>query len=173
MLFSYKRGFISESASADMLDPDVDQDVKDVVEDLQDTLTTNVEEVPEKDKESNGASELLKPTAESCMLYESSRGTRYVNVFDIMRICEAEEADTGVAPDAGEVTADVAATNDTDKDDLVIVAPSDVAEEIIENALNEAKSGKKNGKNKKKAKGLSKALKQIKKKGFKAATLKK
>ena len=174
-LFNYSHGSLFESATADLMDPEVDKDVKDVVEELEDDLTTNVEEVPADEKESNGATELLKPTKESCMLYEAGNGKFYCNIFDIMRICEAEEAETGVAPDAGDVAADVADANGQSENDLVIVAPVDVAEELIESCINEAKAGKKGSKakSKKKAKSLSKAIKEIKDKGLKVATLKK
>lgn len=159
---------ISEAATADFLDPDVDQDVKDQVQELQDDLTTNIEFVDADDKETNNA--VL--TAESCAIWESSKGY-LVDIRDIVRICEAEEEATGEPADAGEVATDVATTNDVDTDELVIVAPADVAEEIIENCLMEAKCGKKGGKASKKAKGLSKALKELKDKGFKIATKKK
>lgn len=174
-LFNYKYNTLFESASADLLDPDVDSDVKDVVEELEDDLTTNVQEVPAEEKESNGATELLKPTSESCMIYEAGHGKFYCNIFDIMRICEAEEAETGVAPDAGDVAADVADANGQSEDDLVIVAPLDTAKELVEACINESKCGKKGGKakSKKKIKSLSKAIKQIKDKGMKIATLKK
>ena len=92
-----------------------------------------------------------------------------MDIRDLMRICEAEEEETGEPADAGEVAADVAETNDVNTDDLVIVAPADVASEMIEAALNESKAGKKGGKAKKKAKGLSDALKSLKKKGISIA----
>ena len=158
---------ISEAATADFLDPDVDSDVKDTVEELQDDLTTNVEIVDAEDKETNNA--VL--TAESCPVWESRMGY-IVDVRDIMRICEAEEEATGEPADAGEVAADVAATNDVSEDELVIVAPADVAQEMIESCIFEAKCGK-STKAKKKAKGLSKVIKDLKAKGFKVATKKK
>lgn len=174
-LFNYASNMLFESSTADLLDPEVDSDVKEVIEELEDDLTTNVKEVPASDKESNGATELLKPTKESCMLYEAGNGKYFCNIFDIMRICEAEEEETGVTPDAGEVAADVADANGKGEDDLVIVAPLDTAKELIEACINEAKCGKKGSKakSKKKAKSLSKALKEIKDKGIKVATLKK
>lgn len=174
-LFNYASNMLFESSTADLLDPEVDSDVKEVIEELEDDLTTNVQEVPAKDKVSNGADALLNPTPESCMLYETSGGKYLCNIFDIMRICEAEEEETGVAPDAGDVADQVADANGTTSDELVIVAPVKVAEEIVEACINEAKCGKKGSKakSKKKAKSLSKALKEIKDKGIKVATLKK
>ena len=164
MLYGDPHKILSESASADLLDPAIDQEVKDVVNQLQDDLTTNVEEVPAEDKETNNA--VLSPDElkECCTLWENN-GRYYADIRDIMRICEEAEGDTGEPADAGEVAADVASANDVDTDDLVIVAPADVAEEIIENALNESKAGK-SGKAKKKAKGLSDALNSLKKKGI-------
>lgn len=169
MVYGKPSKILTEAASADLLDPAVDQDVKDVVEELQDDLTTNVEEVPAGDKETNNA--ILSPDElkESCMLWENG-GRVYMDIRDLMRICEAEEEETGEDVDAGEVATDVAATNDVDTDDLVIVAPADVAQEMIENALLEAKAGRK-GKAKKKASKFSKAIKDLKDKGIKIARL--
>ena len=101
------------------------------------------------------------------MLWEGN-GRYYVDIRDIMRICEEAGDDAGEPADAGEVAADVADANDVSTDDLVVVAPADVAAEMIENAINESKAGKK-GKAAKKAKGLSDALKSLKKKGISIA----
>lgn len=163
-------GIVSETASADMLDVEVDSDVKEVVEELEDDLTTNVDLVDGEDMETNNA--VL--TAESCIVFEASIGSgKYaVDIRDIMRICEAEEEMTGDAPDAGEVAGDVAAANDVDSDDLVIVAPAEVAAEIIESALNESKAGKPAGKAKKKLDDMAKAIKDIKNKGIKISVKK-
>ena len=165
MLYGESYKILSEAASADLLDPEVDQEVKDVVKDLEDTLTTNVEEVPAEDKLSNNAVLSPEDLKEACMLWESGDGRYFVDIRDIMRICEAEEEETGEPADAGEVAADVAASNDVNTDDLVVVAPADVAAEMIENALNESKAGKKGGKAKKKAKGLLNAVEDLKSKG--------
>lgn len=171
MLYGDSYKILSEAASADLLDPEVDQEVKDVVEELEDVLTTNVEEVPADDKVSNNA--VLDPAElkECCTIWESGDGRYFADIRDIIRICEAEEDETGEPADAGEVATDVAAANDVDADDLVIVAPADVAAEIIEAAINESKAGKKCGKAKKKAKGLTDAIKDIKEKGIKIATV--
>ena len=162
MLYGESYKILSEAASTDLLDPEVDQEVKDVVKDLEDTLTTNVEEVPAEDKLSNNAVLSPEDLKEACMLWESGDGRYFVDIRDIMRICEAEEEETGEPADAGEVAADVAASNDVNTDDLVVVAPADVAAEMIENALNESKAGKKGGKAKKKAKGLLNAVEDLK-----------
>ena len=170
MLFANRNyGLLTEAASAEFLDPDVDSDVKDVVTNLQDALTTNVETVDADDKDTNGTD----LTVESCPVYKTSYGYA-VDVRDIMRICEAEEETTGEPADAGQVASDVAAENDVDKDDLVIVAPLDVAQEIVEACLFEAKCGKSSGgKAKKKAKGLGKVIDDLKSDGFKIKTKKK
>ena len=169
MLYGDSYKILSETASTDLLDPEVDQEVKDVVEELEDVLTTNVEEVPAEDKLTNNA--VLSPDdlKECCTLWEAGNGKYFADIRDIMRICEAEEEETGEPADAGEVAADVAEANEVDTDDLVIVAPADVASEMIENALNESKAGKKNGKAKKKAKGLTDAIKDLKSKGISIA----
>ena len=148
MLYGESYKILSEAASADLLDPEVDQEVKDVVEDLEDTLTTNVEEVPADDKLSNNAVLSPEDLKECCTLWESGDGRYFADIRDII---------------------DVAETNDVNTDDLVIVAPADVASEMIENALNESKAGKKGGKAKKKAKGLAGAIKDLKEKGIKVA----
>ena len=168
MLFSFGSTLISESAAADLLDKDVDPTVKDVVKELEDDLTTNVELVDPEDKETNN----VVLTAEACTVFESSiGGGKYaVDIRDIIRICEAEEEETGEVPDAGEVAQDVASANGVDADDLVIVAPADVAADIIESALLEAK-GSGSGKAKKKLKGMKKAVAELKSKGLKIATI--
>ena len=159
---------LTEAAAAEFLDPEVSDDVKNVVDDITDALTTNVEEVDAEDKESNG----VDLTAESCPVYKLAESRYGVDIRDIMRICEAAEEATGETPDAADVATDVAETNDVDKDELVIVAPIDVAQEIVEACIFEAKCGKK-GKAKKKAKGLGKVLDDLKSGGFKIATKKK
>lgn len=166
---SRAHSLLIESAAAEFLDPEVSQDVKDVVDDITDALTTNVETVDAEDKESNG----VDLTAESCPVYKLAESRYGIDIRDIMRICEAAEEATGETPDAAEVATDVAETNDVDKDDLVIVAPIDVAQEIVEACIFEAKCGKsKGGKAKKKAKGLGKVLDDLKTGGFKIATKK-
>ena len=162
MLYGRMNGILSEAASADLLDPEVDQEVKDVVADLEDELTTNVEEVPAADKDSNNAVLSPEELKEMCTLWEGSNNCIYMDMNDLMRICEAEGDDA----DAGEVAEDVANANEVDSDNLVIVADEETAKDLIECALLEAKAGRK-GKNVKKAKGLTKALKQLKAKGIK------
>lgn len=168
MLYANRaHNLLTEAAAAEFLDPDVSEETKEVIEDIQDDLTNNIDTVDDDEKETNNA--VL--TAESCPVFESN-GRYLVDIRDIMRICEAEEEVTGVEADAGEVASDVAAENDVDENDLVIVAPVDVAQEIVEACLYEAKCGK-SGKSKKKAKGLQKALADLKSKGIKVKAAKK
>lgn len=160
MFFYNSKRSLFESAgevlsSAELLDKDESQEVKQVIDDLEDALTTNVEEVPAKDKVSTGATDMLEPKTESVMLYETEQGSGkyFVNLFDIVRLCEAEEEAAEEAGeevpevDAAEKAEEIADVNDgVDADDLVIVAPVDTAEEIVQNAANEAAVGIKNGK---------------------------
>ena len=172
MLYGDPYKFLSEAAAADLLDPQVSQEVKDVVEELEDELTTNVEEVPADDKEDNHAVLSAEELKETATLYRISENRVALDIRDLMRICEAEEEETGEPADAAAVADDVAEKNDVESDDLVIVAPADVAAEIIENAILEAKCGKK-GKNTKKANGLLDAIKSLKKDGKKVVVKKK
>lgn len=168
MLYANKaRDMLYEAAAAEFLDPDVSEETKEVITDIQDDLTNNIEMVDAEDKETNNT----ELTVESCPVFECSYGYA-VDIRDIMRICEAEEEMTGEPADAGEVASDVAAANDVSEDELVIVAPVDVAQQMIEACLFEAKCGK-SGKSSKKAKGLQKALKELKAKGIKVAKKKK
>ena len=158
------RSLITEAASAEFLDPEVSEEVKDTVNDLQDAME-NIEEVDPDDKETNNA--VL--TAESCPVYRIREGYA-VDIRDIIRICEADEeaGDPEAEPaDAGDVASDVAQANDVSEEELVIVAPVDVAQEMIESALFEAKCGGKSKKGKKKVKSLGDAIKDLTAKGFK------
>lgn len=150
-------------ASADLLAPEAEE-VKEVLDDLEDKFD-NIEEVSPEDKETNNA--VL--TAESCPIYRINEGYA-VDIRDIMRICEAEgemEGDPDApAADAGDVASDVAQANDVSEDELVIVAPVDVAQQIVEACFYEAKCGKK-GKAAKKAKGLADVVGELQAKGFK------
>lgn len=161
MLYGRTSRILSEAASADLLDPQVDQEVKDVIADLQDELTSNVEEVPAGDKDDNHAVLAPEELKEMCTLWEGN-GCVYMDMNDVIRICESEGDDA----DAGEVASDVAEANDVESDNLVIVADEETAKDLIEGALLEAKCGRK-GKSTKKVKGLTKALKELKAKGIK------
>lgn len=152
MLFYNGRRSLFESAgevlsSAELLDPEESKDVEEVMDDLEEILTTNIEEVKPEDKVSTGATEMLKPTAESVNLYETN-GKYMVNLFDLLKLHEdaADNAEAAgeEAPEADAAAAaeEVADANGVDSDDLVIVAPVDTAEEIVQNAANEAATGR-------------------------------
>lgn len=168
---------LSEAATADMLDVSVSSTVKDTVEELEDTLTNNIEEVPEEDMSTNNAELLLTP--EMCIVRESngyfSGGQRHmIELEQVIRLCEEEEAqavENGADPeevqaDAGEVAADVAEKNDIPEADVVVVVNSEMASLYAEMALLEAKSGRK-GKGTKKLNQMVDAIDDIKNKGIK------
>lgn len=169
---------LSEAATADLLDAGVDSTVKDTVEELEDVLTTDVEEVPEEDMSTNNAELLLTP--EMCIIRESrgggfSGGQRYMIEMDqIIRLCEEEEAQAvadgsdpdNVQADAGEVAADVAEKNDVPEADVVVVVNSEMASLYAEMAILEAKCGRK-GKGTKKTNQLLNAIDDVKNKGIK------
>ena len=69
MLFSNPKLILSEAAAADLLNPEVSEEVKDVITDLEDTLTNNVEEVDDKDKTTNGG---IPVVAEAVSLLEAA-----------------------------------------------------------------------------------------------------
>lgn len=156
MLFSNPRKLLAEAA-ADMLDPKESKEVKDVVDELEDILTNNVEEVPEKDKLTNGG---IPVTTESVALMESAgaNGTRYLISFDnLCAVMEseaetaAEEAAEGAAPTPEEVEAatpepkdvvtDIAEKNGVDPDQVTIMIKAESMKCIARGALLEAKAG--------------------------------
>ena len=87
MLYGDPYKFLSEAAAADLLDPQVSQEVKDVVEELEDELTTNVEEVPADDKEDNHAVLSAEELKETATLYRISENRVALDIRDLMRIC--------------------------------------------------------------------------------------
>ena len=171
MLYANKaRDLLYEAASAEFLDPEVSPEVKDTVEEIQDILSTdgNVETVDADEKRTNGVDltpEGVEMTSESCPIYPIGRGKYGVDTRDIMRIAEAAADEEGEPAPADAVAADVAQDSGVDSDDLVIVAPVDVAQEIVEACLFEAKCGK-SGKCTKKAKKMKKALAELKEAGY-------
>jgi len=165
--------FLSEAATQDLFDPATSAEVKDVVDDLQDTLTNNVEEVPEEDMVTNGGVPVT--TAESAVLVESSFGRYMVNIESVIAICEDEAAEeTGdsepsvdtVADKATDVVDQIANANGVDPEDVTIVISSESARFLCEAAINESKAskGKKTGKATRKAAILAKVAKALKSK---------
>ena len=62
--------FLDEAATADLMDPVTSEEVKDTVDELQDTLTNNIEEVKPEDMVTNGGVPVT--TAESAVLVEQN-----------------------------------------------------------------------------------------------------
>ena len=91
MLFNNPRKLLSEAATADLLNPEVSDEVKEVINDLEDTLTNNVEEVEDSDKTTNGG---IPVTTEAVSIMESSVGygtAKYlVALENVIAIKEAE-----------------------------------------------------------------------------------
>jgi hypothetical protein len=164
-----------------MLDPEVSEEVKDVIKDLEDVLTNNVEEVKDEDKTTNGG---IPVTTESVALLKASTnygGARYlVSLESVIAIMEtegekaAEEAmeEPGQAPTEAEVEEHepepenvierIAQANDVDPDQVAVVITAENVCFLAETALLEAKCGKKKGKAGKKARKARKVLEDLK-----------
>lgn len=181
MLFKNPRKLLSEAASADLLAPEVSEEVKEVIDELEDTLTNNVEEVKEEDKTTNGG---IPVTTEAVAIMESAgnydRARYLVKLEDVIAIKETEgEAAAAAAveepgtapteeecekaePDAANVVEDIAAKNGVDPEQVAVVITAENVQFLAETALLEAKAGKKGGKGAKKLAKLGKAVDQLK-----------
>jgi hypothetical protein len=166
MLLGNPYKFLDEAATADLLDPAVSDEAKDVVTDLQDDLTNNIEEVKPDDMVTNGGVPIT--TSESAILVESTRerGKYYVAMEAVMAICEDEVTnDTGetgedIDPDdaaekANNVVDRIAADNGVDPEDVTVIISAEECAYVCECVINEAKCGK--GKKSKKKKAMRKA----------------
>lgn len=186
MLFKNPRKLLSEAASADLLDPKVSDEVKDVIDELEDVLTNNIEEVDEKDKTTNG----MPLKAEAVAMMESAVGygnARYLlKIEDLMAVREAEgeaaaaeameepgqaptpEEVEAAAPDAGNVIEDIAAKNGVEPEQVAVVITAENARFLVECALMEAKCGKdkKECNAFKKAEKLKNTIKMVKEAGY-------
>lgn len=186
MLFKNPKKLLSEAASADLLDPKVSEEVKDVIDELEDVLTNNIEEVDEKDKTTNG----MPLKAEAVAMMESAVGygnARYLlKIEDLMAVREAEgeaaaaeameepgqaptpEEVEAAAPDAGNVIEDIAAKNGVEPEQVAVVITAESVRFLAECALMEAKCGKdkKACKAKEKAEDLLKTAKMVKEAGY-------
>lgn len=186
MLFKNPKKLLSEAASADLLDPKVSDEVKDVIDELEDVLTNNIEEVDDKDKTTNG----MPLKAEAVAMMESSVGygkARYLlKIEDLMAVREAEgeaaaaeameepgqaptpEEVEAAAPDAGNVIEDIAAKNGVEPEQVAVVITAESVRFLAECALLEAKCGKdkKACKAKEKAQDLLKVAKAVKEAGY-------
>ena len=179
MLFSNPRKLLSEAASADLLDPNVSEEVKEVIDDLQEDLATNIEEVKDEDKTTNGG---IPVVSEAVSLMESTHtynGAKYlVALEDVIAIKETEgeqaakenmdEPDAAPSPEecesnepnATDVVEDIANKNGVDPDQVAVVITAENVRFYAEHAILESKAGKK-GKNATAKKKLSKMKKAI------------
>lgn len=164
MLLGNPYKFLDEAATADLLDPAVSDEAKDVVTDLQDDLTNNIEEVKPDDMVTNGGVPVT--TSESAVLVESThnRGKYYVAMEAVMAICEDEaEQQTGdpepepeeIGDQANNVVDQIAADNGVDPEDVTVIISAEECAYICECVINEAKCSK--GKKSKKKKAMRKA----------------
>ena len=172
MLLGNPYKFLSEAATQDLLDPATSKEVKDTVNELEDTLTNNIEEVKPSDMVTNGGVPVT--TAESAILVESAN-EYFVSMEAVIAICEDEAAEeTGEAEPDPEVVADkavdvidqIATANGVDPDQVTVVISADEAAYLCECAINESKSssGKKKGSKKaaRKVKVLAKVADALK-----------
>lgn len=171
MLFGKPYKFLSEAAAADLMDPGTSEEVKDTVDELQDTLTNNVEEVKPDDMVTNGGVPVT--TAENALLIESN-GRYFISMEAVLAICEDEAevpetasddaAADAVAGEAENVIDQIADANGVDKEDITVVINADEAAYVCECAINESKASKgkkKSGKSVRKAKILAKTAKAL------------
>lgn len=161
MLFTNPRKTLSESAAADLLNPEVSKEVKDVINDMEDILTNNVEEVAEKDKTTNGG---IPVVAEAVALMESAgnygKAKYLVTLESVIAIKEtegekaaaeameepgeapSEEQCTEHEPDACNVVEDIAAKNGVEPEQVAVVITAENVRFLAQTSLLEAKAGK-------------------------------
>lgn len=161
MLFTNPRKTLSESAAADLLNPEVSKEVKDVINDMEDILTNNVEEVADKDKTTNGG---IPVVAEAVALMEAAgaygKAKYLVTLESVIAIkeTEGEKAATeameepGEAPseeqcaehepDAVNVVEDIAAKNGVEPEQVAVVITAENVRFLAQTSLLEAKAGK-------------------------------
>lgn len=170
MLLGNPYKILSEAATADLMDPATSSEVKDTVDELEDSLTNNVEEVKPADMVTNGGVPVT--TAENATLIESN-GEYFVSMEAVLAICEDEAAEEAgveepsaddVADKAADVIDQIADANGVDKDDVTVIISAEEAAYVCECAINESKASKgkkKGGKSVRKAKILSKVVKAL------------
>lgn len=179
MLFKNPRRLLSEAATADLLNPEVSDEVKDVIVDLEKDLTNNIEEVKEEDKTTNGG---IPVTTESVAIMESAVGygkAKYlVTLESVMAVMESEaEAEVPVEePAAGEAPAeevpavepspvnvveDIAEKNGVEPEQVAVVITAESVKFLVEHAILESKACK-SGKDAKACKKLAKVGKAVK-----------
>lgn len=161
MLFNNPRALLEAAASAEMLDPTVSDEVKEVITDLDDVLTNNIEEVDDDDKTTNGG---IPVVSEAVQLLEAS--TRYgearylVTLEQVMAIMETEgeaeaqatmedgetptpEDAAEAAPEPTDVIEQIAQNNGVDKEDVAVVISTESMKMLAQTVIYEAKAGKK------------------------------
>lgn len=162
MLFStHPRKLLSEAAAADLLDPKVSDEVKEVIDDMEDILTNNIEEVKDADKTTNGG---VPVVAEAVAVLEAAntygKAKYLITLESVIAVMEnegeklaAEESETpGEAPTpeeaeahephAANVIEDIAARNGVEADQVAVVISTENFRFLAEMAILEAKSGK-------------------------------
>lgn len=184
MLFKNSRRILSESATADLLNPEVSDEVKDVVVDLEKDLSNNVEEVDDEDKTTNGG---IPVTSEAVAMMESAgrygKAKYLVSLESVMAVMESEADAAATAPEAGEapdedaepeepspvnVVEDIAEKNGVDPEQVAVVITAESVRFLTEHAILESKAGKKGKKAKacKKLKKVEETVKQLKEGGI-------
>lgn len=180
-LFQNPRTLLSEAASADLLAPEVSEEVKEVIDNLEDTLTNNVEEVKDEDKTTNGG---IPVVAEGVSIMKSNvgygRAEYLVKLEDVIAVMETEGEEAAKAameepgtppseediekhePNAVNVVEDIAEKNGVDPEQVAVVISAEAASFLAETALLEAKNCKKKGKGTKRIKKTAKAVDQLK-----------
>lgn len=180
MLFSNPRRLLSEAASADLLNPEVSEEVKDVIEELEEDLTNNIEEVKDEDKTTNGG---IPVTEQTAVLFESNVGydkAKYLlKIEDVIALKEAEGEEAAAAameepgqapseeevaahePPAENVVEKIADANGVEPEDVAIVISTENVKFLAETALLEARAGRK-GPAGKKAKKIKDTLEELK-----------
>lgn len=189
MLFrNPRRALLSEAATADLLNPEVSDEVKDVIADLEEDLTNNIEEVKEEDKTSNGG---IPTTTDSVGVMEATNmygNARYlVTIESVIAIMETEAeeaakeakeeevaagtAEPGEAPTEEEVAAcepspvnvveDIAQKNGVEPEQVAVVISAESCRFLAETAILECKAGKKKKDAAKKLKRIKEAKDQL------------
>lgn len=158
------RRLISEAAAADLLNPEVSEEVKDVVEELEDDLK-DIDTVPDDQKTTNGG---IPVTTEGVSLMKTNNGRYLVTLEDVIAVMETEGADAAeeakqnaepgetpptaeeCEPSATDTLEKIANANGVDVEDVTVVINSNEMACVAEAALLEAGKGRCKGRNTKK-----------------------
>lgn len=186
MLIANARTILREAASADLLNPEVSEEVKDVVEELEDVLGNNIEEVDDKDKTTNGG---VPVTSDAAGVLESAVGygsAKYIVTLEtVMAIMETEGEEKAEAmtepgeeepsaeeceecePEPTNVIEDIAEKNGVDPDQVTVTINAENASFLADMAVFEAKCGVTNGRAYKKLKKLTETVTALRDGGVK------